>query len=109
MVEEECPIANTMKLLQGKWKGVIIYLLFEHESCHFSELQRLLPDCSKRLLALQLKELEKQHIVNKRVYSTTPVQTEYSLTDFGKSLIPILDSMNDWGQNNLTADGERNA
>lgn len=106
MIEEECPIAKTMKLLQGKWKGVIIYLLFQQKVCHFSELQHLIPNCSKRLLALQLKELEKQGVVEKRVYPTVPVRTEYLLTDFGKSLIPILQSMNDWGSDYPTLNGD---
>ena len=98
MVEKDCPIENTLKLINGKWKGVIIYQISEYEPCRFSELQKLIPDCSKRMLALQLKDLEEASIIQKRVYSTVPPKTEYSLTEVGKSLVPIIRSINQWGK-----------
>lgn len=67
MVEKDCPIENTLKLINGKWKSVIIYQISEYEPCRFSELQKLIPDCSKRMLALQLKDLEEQ-ILYKSVF-----------------------------------------
>lgn len=98
MVEKDCPIENTLKLINGKWKSVIIYQISEYEPCRFSELQKLIPDCSKRMLALQLKDLEGANIIQKRVYSTVPPKTEYSLTEVGKSLVPIIRSINQWGK-----------
>lgn len=94
----DCPIENTLKLINGKWKSVIIYRLLEYGVCRFSALQKLIPGCSKRMLALQLKELEKDGIVNKKTYGTVPPKTEYSLTDFGKTLQPVVESMNQWGK-----------
>lgn len=91
---KDCPIENTLKQINGKWKSVIIYRLGQYQVCRFSELQRLIPDCSKRLLALQLKALEKDGIVNKKTYSTVPPKTEYSLTSAGKKLTPIIELMN---------------
>ena len=98
MVEKDCPIENTLKLIHGKWKSVIIYQISKYEPCRFSELQKLIPDCSKRMLALQLKDLEEASIIQKRVYSTVPPKTEYSLTEVGKSLVPIIRSINQWGK-----------
>lgn len=95
---ENCPIENTLKLINGKWKSVIIYRLCEYQVCRFSELQKLIPGCSKRMLALQLKELERDRIVNKKVYDTVSPKTEYSLTDFGRTLQPVVESMNQWGK-----------
>lgn len=98
MVRKDCPIENTLKLINGKWKSVIIYQISTHGPCHFSELQKLIPDCSKRLLALQLKDLEKAGIIQKQVYSEVPLKTEYTLTEVGESLIPIIKSINQWGK-----------
>ncbi|MEY8442591.1 helix-turn-helix domain-containing protein [Lactobacillaceae bacterium 24-114] len=97
MTEKKCAIENTLKLINGKWKSVIIYQLSQHEPCHFSDLQKLIPDSSKRLLALQLKDLEKNNLIKKKVLSTVPLKTEYSLTNAGKTLVPIITSLNQWG------------
>lgn len=98
MMTENCPIENTIKLINGKWKSVIIYRLCKYRICRFSELQKLIPGCSKRMLALQLKELEKDGIVNKKVYDIVPPKTEYSLTALGRTLQPIVESMNQFGK-----------
>lgn len=95
---KKCPIEDTLKLIHGKWKSVIIYQLFQHQQCRFSELQKLIPDCSKRMLALQLKDLGRAKIVQKRILSTTPPQTEYSLTSFGRTLEPVIMSIDQWGR-----------
>lgn len=98
MTEKDCPIESTLRLINGKWKSVIIHQLNKYEPCHFSELQKLIPDCSKRMLALQLKDLEESGIIQKQVLPTTPTQTQYSLTSFGKTLTPIVQSLNQWGK-----------
>lgn len=98
MVKRDCPIEETLQLIAGKWKGVIIYQLFQNQKCCFSELQKLIPDCSKRMLALQLKELEKSNVIQKNVLATSPTKTEYSLTSFGKTLEPVIESINAWGE-----------
>ena len=94
-----CSLENTLSIIDGKWKSVIIYYLLQRKVCRFSELQKLIPDCSKRMLALQLKDLEKAKIINKKVYPVVPPKTEYSLTDLGKTLFPVIKAMDDWGAN----------
>ena len=94
-----CSLENTLSIIAGKWKSVIIYYLLQRKVCRFSELQKLIPDCSKRMLALQLKDLEKAKIINKKVYPVVPPKTEYSLTDLGKTLFPVIKAMDDWGAN----------
>lgn len=94
----DCPIENTLKLINGKWKSVIIYQLSKYQPCRFSELQKLIPDCSKRLLAMQLKELEKDGLINKKVFATVPPKTAYSLTAVGQTLKPVVTAMNQWGK-----------
>ena len=96
---KNCPIDQTLQVISGKWKAVIIHVLLENPVCRFSELQKLIPDCSKRMLALQLKDLEKAKIINKKVYPVVPPKTEYSLTDLGKTLFPVIKAMDDWGAN----------
>lgn len=92
-----CPMEYTLSLIAGKWKAVILYHLFHQGVCRFSELQKLMPDCSRRMLSLQLKELEKDQIINKQVYPVVPPKTEYSLTELGHSLLPVITAMDQWG------------
>jgi DNA-binding HxlR family transcriptional regulator len=93
-----CPIDQTIQAIAGKWKAVIIHVLLHTPVCRFSELQEKLPDCTRRMLALQLKELTADGIVKKRVYATVPPKTEYSLTSRGKQLGPVIEGMQDWGK-----------
>lgn len=95
---QQCPIENTLKLISGKWKSVIIYMLLKHLTCRFNELQKLIPDCSRRMLSLQLKDLERDGLVVKKVYPVVPPKTEYSLTERGKSLKEVVEGMQKWGQ-----------
>ncbi len=94
----QCSIEKTLKQISGKWKSVIIYMLLKHPVCRFSELQRLIPDCSRRMLALQLKELEQDGLITKKVYPVTPPKTEYSLTERGKDLRTVVEGMQEWGK-----------
>lgn len=92
-----CPIQNTLQVISGKWKSVILYHLFEFDVLRFSELQAKLPYVTKRMLARQLAELEEDNIINKKIYATIPVKTEYSISEFGKTLQPVIKSMEIWG------------
>ncbi|WP_251574491.1 winged helix-turn-helix transcriptional regulator [Limosilactobacillus agrestimuris] len=94
----QCSIEKTLKQISGKWKSVIIYMLLKYPVCRFSELQRLIPDCSRRMLALQLKELEQDGLITKKVYPVTPPKTEYSLTERGKDLRMVVEGMQEWGK-----------
>jgi len=93
-----CPVESTLQIISGKWKSVILYHLFEEEICHFGQLKRDLKDCSPRMLALQLVELEKDQIIQKRTYQKTPLKTDYILTEFGRTLEPVIVSMAKWGK-----------
>lgn len=95
---EGCPVESTLQVIAGKWKSVILYHLIKSNVCRFSELQKKMPNCSRRMLALQLSELEKDNLVAKKVYPVVPPKTEYRLTDLGRTLIPLILEMEKWGQ-----------
>lgn len=91
-----CPMKVTLDVIGGKWKGIILGLLAE-KTRRFTELQRELPDITQRILTLQLRELEADGIVSRTVYPEVPPKVEYALTDFGRTLKPILLAMHEWG------------
>ena len=91
-----CPVEATLDVIGGKWKGVILYKLLERPK-RFSELKRQLPAITQRMLTLQLRELEEDGIVHREIYKEIPPRVEYSLTEFGKTLEPILLAMLTWG------------
>jgi DNA-binding HxlR family transcriptional regulator len=91
-----CPVEASLDVIGGKWKGVILYKLLEQPR-RFSELKRELPTITQRMLTLQLRELEEDGIVHREIYKEIPPRVEYSLTEFGKTLKPILIAMLTWG------------
>jgi DNA-binding HxlR family transcriptional regulator len=91
-----CPIENTLDILGGKWKPLILYFLL-HGTKRFGELQRLMPQVTRQMLTQHLRELEADGIVRREVYQQVPPKVEYSLTDLGKSLEPVLQVMLAWG------------
>lgn len=90
----------TMSLIQGKYKMFILYALMEYKVVRFNELKKYIKTISYKTLSTTLKELERDGLVLRREYPQIPPKVEYSLTERGKSLIPILDSMCDWGDKN---------
>lgn len=92
-----CPVEFTIDVLGGKWKPLILYYLLEGTK-RFGALQRLLPHVTRRMLTQHLRELERDGIVHRKVYSQVPPMVEYSLTEVGRSLEPVLLTMLDWGQ-----------
>lgn len=93
---EFCPLDTTIKILSGRWKTIILNRLMKEE-LHFNELARRIPDCTRRMLALQLHELVEAQIIRKNInFELLPVQISYELTNLGKSLLPIVWTMNDW-------------
>lgn len=93
---EQCPVEATVDVIGGKWKPMIIYYLLDGKK-RFSELQRKLPDVTQRMLTMQLRELEAAGIVHREVYKQIPPKVEYSLTELGMTLKPLLDLMLEWG------------
>ena len=85
---EGCPVESTLQIISGKWKSVIIYHLIKEKNCRFNELQKLMPNCSRRMLSLQLKELENDQIIAKTIFQ---------LTSLGKTLTPLILEMEKWG------------
>jgi DNA-binding HxlR family transcriptional regulator len=94
--EYRCSIELTLHLIGGKWKVLILHYLGE-KNMRFGELKRELPQITQKMLTKQLRELEQDGIVNRFVYNQVPPKVEYSLSDVGKSLLPILTTLSDWG------------
>ncbi len=91
-----CPVEATLEVIGGKWKGVILFHLLG-ETRRFNELKRLMPGVTIRMLTRQLRELEDAQIVARKIYAEVPPKVEYSLTEFGRTLEPILMSLRNWG------------
>ena len=93
-----CSTSVAMELIGGKWKSVILIYLTGGTK-RYSELRRLIPKITERTLSLQLKQLEKDGLVSRKVYTKKPpLKVEYGLTDFGKSLEPVLRAIAEWGK-----------
>ncbi len=95
-----CPTEAALEAIGGKWKGVILYHLSDGTK-RFGELQRLLPHITQRMLTRQLRSLENDQIVHRQVYPEVPPKVEYSITEFGQTLAPILQALQDWGETYL--------
>ena len=95
------PIDATLAVIGGKWKPLIIYELND-ETLRFSQLlDRLQPRITQRMLTKQLRELETDGLITRKVYTQVPPKVEYSLTELGKSLMPILDQLCEWGSEHM--------
>lgn len=100
----ECPVATTVQLIGNKWKLLIIRNLVNNEKQRFTEFSKTIPGISKKVLTDNLRALEDNGIIAREVFAEVPPRVEYSLTELGKTLKPILDAMSDWGtdyKNNL--------
>src|SRR5271170_3942868 len=93
----DCPVKLTANIIGGKWKPLIIFHL-EKGTHRFSELQRLIPSTTKKMLTKHLRELERDEIIARAVFAEVPPRVEYSLTRHGQSLRPILKLMSAWGK-----------
>ena len=94
--EYKCGIEVTLAVIGGKWKAAILYHLAQ-QTMRFCELQRQFADTTRKMLTQQLRELERDGLVHREVYPQVPPKVEYSLTDKGRSIKPILDLMCEWG------------
>ena len=91
-----CPVEATLRLVGGKYKAVILWHLMDASTLRYHELHRRIPRATDKMLAQQLRELERDGLLRRAVYPVVPPKTEYSLTDFGRSLAPILDCRAGW-------------
>ena len=96
------PMVRIQNILSGKWKIMILWYIAEYEVQRFGELRRRLGDITQSTLTKQLRELEQDGFVSRYVYQEVPPKVEYSLTELGKSFIPILQQMMLWSENNLS-------
>ena len=94
--KHDCPAEITLKVIGGKWKLVILWHLRDSMK-RFSELKRNIPGITQRMLTQQLRELEKDGVISRKVYPQVPPRVEYSINKFGTRLQPILRSMCQWG------------
>ena len=95
--EYPCCASLTMGIIGGKWKTVILFHLM-NKKLRYNELRKSMPTVTERTLSLQLKALEEDDLIERKVYtSKPPLKVEYSLTKFGKTLIPLIQSIADWG------------
>jgi DNA-binding HxlR family transcriptional regulator len=91
-----CPVETSLNILGGKWKGVILYRLLPGKR-RFNELRREIKGITHRVLTLQLRELEADNIIKRTVYAEVPPKVEYELTEFGKTVEPIIRALYEWG------------
>ncbi|MCS3867990.1 DNA-binding HxlR family transcriptional regulator [Chryseobacterium ginsenosidimutans] len=94
-----CGLDLIGEVLYGKWKIRLLWFINEG-FLRPSELQKKIPDASRRVLNIQLKELEEHDLITKKIYAVVPPKVEYSLTDFGKTLIPVIAVLGEWGDKN---------
>lgn len=92
-----CPVEATLNLIGGKWKGVILWHLLQG-TLRFNEIRRKLPDVTQRMLTNQLREMESDGFIIRKVYAEVPPKVEYSLSAHGRSLEPVLRALKDWGE-----------
>ena len=98
-----CPVDVALSFIGGKYKTIILYHLFQN-TLRFSQLQRLIPKATQKVLTQQLRELEADGIIHREVYPVVPPKTDYSITEFGKKLYPIISAMSEFGKDFLKND-----
>lgn len=92
-----CPIDAVLGIIGGKYKTIILYNLLK-KTLRYNELQHLMPQATPKMLTKQLRELEEDGVINRTVYPVVPPKTEYSITEYGRTLEPILLEMHKWGR-----------
>ncbi len=97
---DNCPVTYCMSIIGGKWKPIIIYLIAKGGN-RFGILQREIEGISKQMLSKQLRELERDGILSRKIYPEIPPRVEYSITEMGKSLFPIINNMRIWGERHM--------
>jgi DNA-binding HxlR family transcriptional regulator len=102
----DCPIEAALAVIGGKWKASIIYYLIDRE-LRFTELLNLLETASTRMLSKQLQELEHDGILERKVFAEVPPRVQYALTEYGKTLIPMIQSICAWGEDRLEKIGKK--
>ncbi|MCU9615330.1 helix-turn-helix transcriptional regulator [Caldibacillus lycopersici] len=92
-----CRVEDALEIIVGKWKPIILLHLLKNGTMRFSEIKRSVPEITQKMLTKHLRELEEEDIIERVVYPQVPPKVEYSITEYGKSLEPILAAMHEWG------------
>jgi DNA-binding HxlR family transcriptional regulator len=101
-----CSVEATISLIDGKWKCVVLYHLLD-KTVRFNQLRRIIPDVTQRMLTNQLRELEVDGLIVRKVYAEVPPKVEYSLSPLGKTLEPVLMALKGWGDANIGLFGRK--
>lgn len=96
--EESCPVTATMQVLGGKWKSILINAIYLTAPARFGELKRSVKGITQSMLTQQLRELEDDGLISRKIYAEIPPRVEYTLTEFGLTLSPIMQAMAKWGE-----------
>ncbi len=96
--EKSCPVTATMQVLGGKWKAILINAIYLTSPARFGELKRSVKGITQSMLTQQLRELEDDGLISRKIYAEIPPRVEYTLTEFGLTLSPIMQSMAKWGE-----------
>lgn len=96
--ENSCPVTATMQVLGGKWKAILINAIYLTSPARFGELKRSVKGITQSMLTQQLRELEDDGLISRKIYAEIPPRVEYTLTEFGLTLSPIMQSMAKWGE-----------
>ncbi|HEY9757527.1 MAG TPA: helix-turn-helix domain-containing protein [Oculatellaceae cyanobacterium] len=102
-----CPVEVTIDLIGGKWKSLILYYLIDRKVVRFGELRRLLPRVTAQMLSAQLRELEADGLISRKIYTQIPPKVEYRLTGFGETLAPVILAMTEWGKEYVKDSGKK--
>ena len=100
-IDLDCPLRLTMSLIESKWKSCILDELRDGKPRRPSDIHKLLPEAAPRVLDISLKEMVVDGLVDKKIYPELPPRSEYKITDLGKSLLPIIDSMMECGKDHM--------
>ena len=98
--KESCPVTHCLSMIGGKWKPVILFCIANGVD-RFGTMQRAVPGITKQMLTKQLRELEADDIISRKVYAEVPPRVDYSMTDKGLSVLPVIEAMKTWGQTQL--------
>ncbi len=96
-----CPISYTLSIVGGKWKWVLMWILSSKGTQRYGEIRKLLPNITHKILIQHLKELEANDLILRKEYTQVPPKVEYSLTEKGQTLLPVLELMSEWGSINI--------
>lgn len=101
----QCPVSSAMDIIGGKWKPMIIFLIYKDVN-RFGRLSKLLEGVSKRTLTKQLRDLEQDGVLSRKVFAEVPPRVEYALTEKGHTLLPLIKALYEWGERNMVSELE---